>query len=208
MISETPLLQATRTYAESVLRSLPAELVYHNLHHTHAVVRAVEEIGQAEGLPATDLETVLLAAWLHDLGYRHGRHHHEQRSAEEAARFLLTQAVPAERIEAVQGCILATQVPQRPANRLEEVICDADLSHLAAADGLEQSEALRKEFSAVTGKIGKTKWLRINVEFYEQHHYFTAYARQKLDNDKAVNFTRIRQNLAVREAGEQGKAKR
>ncbi len=197
MNMETPLLAQTRQLAESVLLPLPATFAYHNHVHTQAVVRAATRIGRGSRLTDEDLETVLLAAWMHDLGYASiGQKGHEEQSAVEARAFLLKKGIPEARIQLVEGCILATRVPQLPQNSLEEVMCDADMYHLASADGLERSEDLRREFSNFSGEIGPAKWWQINVDFYNQHHYFTDYAKQHYETGKQQNLEKIRHLLA------------
>ncbi len=203
MKSETPLLAQTRQFVESILAPLPPEYAYHNHQHTQAVIRAATTIGQGSGLTDTELETVLLAAWMHDLGYASiGQKGHEVQSAVEAREFLEKKGIPEERIRLVEGCILATRVPQEPQNRLEEVICDADMYHLASVDGLDRSEDLRREFSNFSGEIGPAKWWQINVDFYSQHHYFTNYARRHYGVGKQQNLEEVKRRLAKAEQTE------
>jgi len=193
---ETPLLAQTRQFAEAILRPLPPQFAYHNHAHTQAVARAATLIGRGSRLTDEDLETVLLAAWMHDLGYASiGQKGHEEQSAVESRAFLQKKGVPEARIRLVEGCILATRVPQLPQNRLEEVMCDADMYHLASADGLERSEDLRREFSNFSGEIGPAKWWQINVDFYHQHHYFTDYAQRHYEPGKQQNLEKIRHLL-------------
>jgi predicted metal-dependent HD superfamily phosphohydrolase len=197
MNSETLLLKQTRQFAESVLLPLPPSFAYHNYRHTEAVVRAATLIGLNSGLTSEELETVLLAAWIHDVGYASiGQKGHEEQSAVEARDFLQKKGVPEARIQLVEGCILATRVPQLPQNNLEEVMCDADMYHLASADGLDRSEDLRREFSAFSGEISPAKWWQINVDFYAQHHYFTNYAKRHYETGKQQNLVLIGQRLA------------
>jgi predicted metal-dependent HD superfamily phosphohydrolase len=140
---------------------------------------------------------------MHDLGYASiGQKGHEEQSAVEARVFLEEKGVPEARLQLVEGCILATRVPQLPQNKLEEVMCDADMYHLASADGLDRSEDLRREFSAFSGEIGPARWWQINVDFYDQHHYFTDYARQHYEPGKQQNLVEIKRRLAAAERAE------
>jgi hypothetical protein len=118
-----------------------------------------------------------------------------------ARTFLEEQGVGEKRIEKVLQCIAATEMPQRPQGLLAEVMCDADLYHLATEGYAEKTELLRQEVSLLTGeKVSKRKWLYGNKLFYEKHHYFTEYGRTVLEPRKQANLQRIEAAIAEREA--------
>ena len=75
-----------------------------------------------------------LATWFHDTGYSEGPEEHEERSCVNAENFLKGK-IPDADLEIVKGCIRSTKVPQRPTSILEQIICDADLSHLGMGPG-------------------------------------------------------------------------
>ena len=202
MAPETDLLARTHAYAESILTErLSSTFLFHNVDHTREVVEAAREIGQQSGLGDKEMETLLIAAWLHDVGYRDGRINHERTSMHIARTFLEEQGVGERRIEKVLQCIAATEMPQRPQGPLAEVMCDADLYHLASDTYAEKTELLRQEVSLLTGeKISKRKWLYGNKLFYEKHHYFTEYGRTVLEPRKQANLQKIEAAIAEREA--------
>ncbi|CCH57114.1 metal dependent phosphohydrolase [Fibrisoma limi BUZ 3] len=194
---ETSLLAQTRAYAESVLGQISPDYTYHNLSHTQAVVEFADEIAVHEGLLDTDRETVLIAAWLHDVGYRMSCDNHEAIGVDMARPFLIEHGLPTDRIEQVVRCIEATRMPQNPrGNRLAEILCDADMGHLAASDFAERSEMLRQELKRTGVKIGKKKWLKKTAELIEHHQYFTAYARQAFEPRKAANLVKLQRQIA------------
>ena len=202
MAPETDLLARTHAYAESILTErLSSTFLFHNVDHTREVVEAAQEIGRQSGLNDKDMETLLIAAWLHDVGYRDGRINHERTSMHIARTFLEEQGMGEKRIEKVLQCIAATEMPQRPQGLLAEVMCDADLYHLATDQYAEKTELLRQEVSLLTGeKVSKRKWLYGNKLFYEKHHYFTEYGRTVLEPRKQANLQRIEAAIAEREA--------
>jgi len=115
--------------------------------------------------------------------------------------FLEEQGVSEKRIEKVLQCIAATEMPQRPHDMLGEVMCDADLYHLAADTFAEKTELLRQEVSLLTGeKISKRKWLYGNKLFYEKHRYFTEYGRTVLEPRKHANLQKIEAAIMEKEA--------
>lgn len=192
----TDLIRQVQQYAESVLDQLPSAYTYHSTHHTRQVAQYAEEIGIATGLTDHALENVIVAAWLHDVGYVNGRSNHEERSQEMARTLLDRSGLSEKRIEKVLACIGATKMPQRPQTDAEMVLCDADLSHLATDDFTNSSEQLRMECNALLDNLGRKKWLKETVKFMESHQYFTDYARQKLGPLKQANLDKVRQKLA------------
>lgn len=194
---ETELIQKSRAYAEKILRNLPETYTYHNVNHTSLVARAAEEIGRISGLSDNDLETVIIAAWLHDTGYEKGCDSHEESSIETAVEFLKKNNVSEEKIKQVRGLIKATSMPQKPANLMEQVLCDADLSHLADDGIVECGAQLRKEFEVIKNlKFESDKeWIEYNIKFFNGHSYFTQYGQTVLETRKRKNVKRLKKLL-------------
>lgn len=171
------------------------KLVYHNLAHTLGVVEVCRKMGEHYRLSADDMLAVQLAAWFHDAGYLIGApQHHEESGAEYAAAFLEQQHVDPSIIEKVKGCILATRIPQRPTNLLEEITCDSDLFHLGSEQFKTLSKQMRREKTMlcnrnVTGK----EWREETIKFLEQHQYFTSYAKALLNKQKEAHLEALRQ---------------
>lgn len=206
MILETPLLVQTRQFAESLLKQLPETYTYHNISHTREVVQAAEKIGTLSGLNPEQLEEVMVAAWLHDVGYLKGLQGHEEFSIAITEPFLRDHHVNEDRIKAVTGCIQATRMPQQPRNKVEEVLCDADLFHLSSPLFFDKSELLRQEIKLTHQKISKKKWLKGSVSFMECHQYFTDYGKSKLTLEKMQNVRKIHELITRQEAEENGLA--
>ncbi|AKD53734.1 Pycsar system effector family protein [Spirosoma radiotolerans] len=203
---ETSLLQQTQIYAESLLKHLAVDYTYHNLSHTRAVVAFANEIADHEKLSDTDRETVLIAAWLHDVGYKEGCDNHEANGINIARPFLEKQGLSPKRIEEIEACIQATKMPQNPqGKRLPEILCDADLGHLSADDFLERSEDLRQEMKHTFEKISKKKWRKKTADFLENHHYFTHYGKTVLEPRQLANLEKLRQQLGDDDAEDEPK---
>lgn len=194
MIEQQTLLNKAQEYSETILRDqIPADFVYHDHYHTSRVVDAAELIGVESGLTDEELEIVLIAAWFHDTGYRSGCTQHEKESAQIATDFLRAEEYPEEKIEKVVGCIMATQMPQMPTNLLEEVLCDADLHHLACHDYHKMSAKMHSEVEHVKGKsINDEDWNHMNFNFFKDHEYFTAYGKMYLEPIKKQNLKTIK----------------
>ncbi len=194
---ETELIRKSRSYAEQVIENLPQSFTYHNLEHTSGVAAAAEEIGRNSGLAENDLETVLIAAWLHDIGYEKGCDRHEEASIQTAVKLLKDWNAPTSKIEQVKGLIGATRMPQNPLTISEKVLCDADMYHLGEENILECGEQIRHEFEIFQNLKFETdaEWIQYNIKFFEEHHYFTPYGQTVLEERKRKNIKKLKKML-------------
>jgi predicted metal-dependent HD superfamily phosphohydrolase len=174
-----------------------AQLSYHNLVHTEAVVANAVKIANHYRLEDRETFIVVTAAWFHDAGYSTGEAAgHEKRGAEMAAEFLRSEEVGEDVITEVEGCILATVWPQNPTNFLQQVVCDADLFHLGTPEFGDWNKLVRKEAEHRLGrKIDKTEWRKSTIKLLESHTYQTDYCRDLLDKQKKKNLEKLRQKL-------------
>ena len=194
---ENTLIQKARAHVEALLKATkPDWVTYHNFEHAKAVAGASKTIGSACNLRAEDLEGVMLAAWFHDAGYVEAIEGHEEKSVEIAAAFLREQGYPPRRIAKVAGCIRATKMPQNPRNLMEQVLCDADISHLANKDFLEVSELIRLENEHRMGrKLSEAEWLTMNTLFVAGHQFHTDYARSKYAPQHTANLAALKERI-------------
>ncbi|MCJ0743775.1 Pycsar system effector family protein [Pedobacter montanisoli] len=186
-----------------------ASLVYHNLAHTKRVVEAAVQIANHYQLKDDDFFIVYTSAWFHDTGYFIETISHEEKGAEHAATFLSGLHVDEKIITAVKSAILATKLPQNPANLNEQILCDADLFHLGSDDFNERSKLLHKEVEQLCHKeISKKNWRIRDIEFLEKHTYHTDYCRLLLDEKKAKNIEKLKKKLnenALKETDQENK---
>lgn len=176
--------------------SLPIEAVYHNFDHTNQVVEASNEIALAENISKENLEVVLIAAWFHDTGYTVGVEKHEEESKKIATAYLTKKGLSTEIIAKVNDLITATVMPQNPKNKLEEIICDADLYHLGVESFNSKSNLLRSEFELLCNKsCTNLEWQEHNDAFLAEHKYFTDFAFEKLNPQKTLNRLKIQKDI-------------
>jgi predicted metal-dependent HD superfamily phosphohydrolase len=184
------LLQKAQQYINQYFVSqVHRQLPYHDKSHTERVVGAVIKIGNHYQLNEHDFFIVTVAAWFHDMGYYTGKvTEHEANGAVIAAAFLSQNGVDQTSIEQVKNCILATRMPQKPTNLLEQIVCDGDLFHLGTKDFPELNKLMRKEAEERADKeIGKKDWRRSTIALFQSHHYHTDYARLLLNQKKQEN---------------------
>ncbi|MEE9449559.1 MAG: Pycsar system effector family protein [Ignavibacteriaceae bacterium] len=212
MVSEE-ILRRVKEYIGSTFRSHHmAENTYHNITHTAEVVKAVIEIAKAMNVSAEDIELLQIAAWFHDLGYKDKCIGHEDVSVDYANKFLSDNNFPEKKIEKVVLLIRATKVPHNPQNLLEEIICDADLHHLGEKNFEEKGELYRCEVEKKENiSFTQEEWLKKNLQFFNQHKFFTPYAKSSFETQKNININKIEKKLkklkkkSEKEGGEKDK---
>ncbi len=191
------LIEKVKEYVLALLQSkISSNHVYHDLDHTRNVAETTEIIGRASNLSNEELEIVIIAAWFHDLGYIEKVEGHEEISAKLAEEFLTKENYPIEKIEKIKKCILATKVPQNPQNILEQVICDADLSHLGKKSFKHRNDLFREEFEFYFGRqLTEAEWLKKSIDFLNKHKFFTEFARREYETQKSKNLEKLKEEL-------------
>jgi len=200
--NKAQLLSATRTYVTELFqKSVDPKFTFHNLTHTQQVVHAAGEIATHYNLNEDDRVVLLLAAWFHDTGFKHGHpEDHEKESIQLATEFLKQQNADPELMQRVSSCIQATRMPQSPLSQVEKIMCDADLYHLGTANFRKMNQQLRLEQEAYFGKpISKREWRQRNLEFLESHQYFTDYCQKKLEPQKQEWIRELRKKQGGKE---------
>ncbi|MEY2586989.1 MAG: hypothetical protein RLY11_838 [Bacteroidota bacterium] len=157
---------------EFLLHHLPKEYTYHTIDHIRDVVLQTERIAKKEKIGKEDIADLKLAAWLHDIGYIWEPNRHEARGAEYAYSILNSLRFQVQKINKICGMILATKIPQKPKNILEQIICDADLDYLGREDYSVNSLLLLKELR-LKKQISEIEWLDIQYSFLSKHTYHT-----------------------------------
>lgn len=183
------MLQAISSYVANYFREHGSEeLLYHNYEHTASVATAAAELNAHYGLSEQDDFIVRAAAWFHDLGYLVDPDNHEAASVVLAENFLKEKQIPFVIIDEVKACILATRMPQKPKNLLQQIVCDADMSHFSTDSFPEKSKQLRKELQTRCGlAISKNAWRHQTICLLEVHQYHTDYARAHWNVKKMEN---------------------
>jgi uncharacterized protein len=181
--------RGARQYALTRLKyELPSTLYYHSLWHTQKeVIAATEQIAARESVGGEALMLMRVAVYFHDVGFVQQRMNHEYVSADIAARILPHFGFGRAHIQLITGMIAATKLPQTPKTHLEEIVADADLDVLGREDFLARNLALRDELAAVGVSTIDTAWYGSQVQFMQQHRYFTAAAREMREAQKQQN---------------------
>lgn len=193
--NQTLLLQEAQEFVMDLLSNkLSKDIKFHTLQHTEEVVAASTALANEQQLSDDDRYPLLVAAWFHDTGYTSGQaRDHETMSIEVVTDFLTIHSAGEEFKNKVIGCINATRMPQSPMTTIERIICDADLFHLGTDDFAKKNQLLREEYKDFSNKeVSKKDWRKLNIRFLETHTYFTEYAREKLEPQKALHLAGLK----------------
>lgn len=194
------------------IEKLPNTFIYHNFKHTQRVVKSSKELIENSQISVKQEEALLLAAWLHDTGYTEAYNGHEEKSKEIAEKWLKENNADASLIEDVLRCIDATKMGVEPRDILEEILKDADTSHLAKEYFEETSEFLRQELRLQKIKnFSAQEWIEKNIElFTEDHSYYTSYALtnwKEQKDDNLVSLLKKERKIKKKIAKEETKAR-
>ncbi len=159
-------------FAKLTANLLPS-LTYHGIHHTQDVLTAVIMLAKAEQISTDDTHLLKTAALFHDIGFTVQYRNHEDVGCEIARHSLVQFGYNPVQIEVICGMIMATKIPQSPKTPLEEILCDADLDYLGRKDFYPISKTLFQEFMHFGFVKDEAEWDRLQVRFFESHHYFT-----------------------------------
>ena len=174
-------------YIANLLQTrIPANYYYHNYGHTLYVLEKVREIGKQENCTARELELLAVAALWHDTGYINTYKGHEEESCKLARQYLPEYGYAPDEIDNICGMIMATKIPQSPQNKLEEIMSDADLEYLGTAKAAVMADNLFKELKALNPLLTKEDWNKTEIDFLNNHRYFTGYCIENKQHFKAV----------------------
>ncbi|GAC1422231.1 MAG: hypothetical protein NVSMB67_18720 [Flavisolibacter sp.] len=184
---------------DKLRRELPLSLTYHNVEHTIEVIIATKEISGKENVSIADTEILTTAALFHDAGFLNGCEDHEEKSCQLARSVLPDFGYGREEIAKICALILATKMPQKPQNRLEEILCDADLHYL----GTDRYFLIANRLYLEQKKLGIIKswgnWQKIQKQFLMEHQFFTPCAIKLWSSRQAYNLQLVKQKRGLDE---------
>jgi len=187
--------KAERFILAKLNKELSPKLHYHSFDHSRDVTRQAERIAIGEGITDEDLFLLKSAASYHDAGFVEQYEKNEPIGARMAAEILPKFGYTEAHIQRIKELIYVTSVPHKPKNKLEEIICDADLDYLGRDDFHEIADRLRRELRE-HGKIDSDrKWDEMQVSFLSQHRYFTKTSIDTRLKKKLQNLEEIKQKL-------------
>ncbi len=175
-----------------------SQLPFHDIIHTEEVVKQAELIGQQIGLSPQEMEPLLIAAWFHDVGMNEVYKGHEAISIHHYTNFLRELSYPEEELSKAIQCIEATQLPQSPKSELAKVLSDADIFHISQDTFFYRKLLLRREWEIVLDRFSTDlEWHQLNLEFLQQHQFFTSYGKEVLMKGQLRNEERVKKLIQL-----------
>lgn len=189
--------RAAKAYIINKLdRELSPKLSYHGKHHTLDVLNIVQELCQKEGVYGKELMLLKTAALYHDAGFTITHIEHEKLGCRIARNSLHRFGYSPADIEKICGMIMATKIPQSPQNRLEEILCDADLDYLGRSDFHEIARTLFWELRAYDILQSEEAWNRVQVNFISAHQFFTPTNKARREARKQAHLQELEKIVA------------
>jgi len=178
---------ARRVFADMVDHYNAPGRYYHNLAHVGMVFDTTDKLSHL----AQDYKTVEIAVWFHDVIYDPRANDNEKQSAAYARQALTDMGLAPEKINRVSDLILATISHQAQDNDIDaQIMLDADLAPLAYDEPvfLEQSEAVRKEFSYIPDdQYKKNRVVILNKFLARERIYLTEQLYSELEDKARAN---------------------
>jgi predicted metal-dependent HD superfamily phosphohydrolase len=181
-----------KTFVIDLLKSkIPPSYYYHSYEHTLYVVDKAIEIATAENCSQKEIDLISAAALWHDTGFTKTYNNHEKEGCNLAKQYLPQYGYSDIDINQICGMIMATEIPQSPKNKLEEIIADADLEYLGTKDATEKAEHLFKEWKYLDPSLTRDKWNEKQISFLKAHHYFTKFCKENKEQAKTAYLQKL-----------------
>lgn len=173
---------------------LDPKLVYHDLEHTLNVYHAAQELAKLENVNEHSTLLLLTAALYHDSGMLIDYENHEEESVliceKELPKFDYTD----EEIKIIVRMIRKTKLLEKADCILENILCDSDLDYLGRDYFFIRSTKLLYEWKLMRKhNYNLVKWLKVQVNFLENHHYYTKSAQLLREETKQKTAKEIRE---------------
>jgi len=192
-------LHAAKDYILKRLKTeLSPDLYFHSFEHTVDVYNAAKRLISLEKITGENALVIKTASLYHDAGMIIQYGHHEKYSIQIAQEFLPQFGYPDDIISKITGAIQATRLPQHATNLCEQVVCDADLDSLGREDFFISSFKLRAEWEKFRIQtVNLRDWLIFEMEFLENHNYYTESAIILRQEGKIKHLEEIKNAIAL-----------
>ncbi len=157
------LIEQAREYTKILLEKCK-NYPYHNPRHTDGVFDRATYLAMAEWVDGEDLEDLQIACLFHDTGFTESYEKNEHIWAHIARKWLVEQKYRENRIEKIEGIIMATVLFSKPKTHLERIIQDADLDNIGTKSEFFYSQRMLEELRTIG-------WVEISDCSYWQFVY-------------------------------------
>ncbi|MEP2669196.1 MAG: HD domain-containing protein [Cyclobacteriaceae bacterium] len=176
---------------EKLKAEMPSHLTYHNLDHINDVLVSALRIAEAEKISEEETKLLRIAALYHDAGFISTYKGHEAQGCLLAKETLPPFGFTTQHLEAICSMIMATKIPQTPQNKLDKILCDADLDYLGRHDFYEIGDRLYNEMKDQGFIETEREWNLTQKVFLENHRYHTQYGKSHREDEKQKHLTEV-----------------
>jgi predicted metal-dependent HD superfamily phosphohydrolase len=190
--------EVKRQVLSKLKEELSPSLHYHNYEHTLDVLRSVDKLADMEGVNGEKLVLLQTAALFHDSGYLWAYDDNEPLACSFAKKLLPGFGYGENQIGNICQMIMATSLPQQPADKLAMILCDADLDYIGRDDFFPIARKLYLEWTENHDRVFEAReWYARQFLFFRDHKYFTEAARSLREEKKVRNLGKIEQLLSA-----------
>lgn len=190
-------LEAKKFILKKLKGELSENLYYHEIIHTIDVCKASNQIALMEKIQKNDLLLLKTASLFHDTGFLIQYDNNEAYGASIAQHILPKFDYKDNEINIIKELILATQIPHKPKNKLEKIICDADMDYLGRDDFFARALLLHREWNEHGYKTSLREWYIQQFDFIKQHIFFTDSSIRLRQEKKLFHLNQIKELLMI-----------
>ena len=176
---------------------LPSYLTYHDVAHTEDVIKKSILLAELANLTQDEIDLIKTAALYHDSGFLMAREEHEEKSCLIVENDRLEMDFSKSDLQKICEMIQATKIPQNATSLYQKILADADLFYLGTGEYALYANKLFEEIKYFTPQITTEEWFRIQIDFMEQHSYFTPYGKSVLDPVKQKNLKSLKDSACA-----------
>jgi len=165
---------------------------YHNFKHAKEVASFVKILVESEKVSNHEKFLLVTAAYLHDIVFVPRNKNNEEESAKVAGEFLSKIGYSFKETSIVKDLILATKISTPPKNKLEMILCDADIENLGSDKFFDKEKYVMEEFGQEHGP----EWDQIQLDFLEASKYYTKTAQKLRAEGLKKNIEKIKERMA------------
>lgn len=173
-------------------------LIYHHWKHTQHVLEVAEYIAQQENITDKEMLLIKTAALFHDAGFINGVNEgHEDESIRFAEKKLPEFGYSKKEIKIIAGMIKATTLPQKPKNKLECILADADVEYLGTYNFERIGTKLYQELKHYNPTLSLEDWYEMQINFLQSHYFHTHYCIQNRTAIKEKNLKQLIHKIEI-----------
>ena len=161
-----------------ILTKLPESIHFHRLEHARKIYNHSFLLCRSEGIEQEGRLLIRTAALMLFTGLTKNYHNFESRSAVICREILPDFSYSEKQVDRICNLILATKLPFKPNNRLENILIDARMDYIGWPDYTRVIKDLFKELTATGSNINGQQFKKQQQELLFNFEYYTVAAQR------------------------------